>query len=233
VAGPTAEELTAYDGEYDIRLQIGDQYFGMSVLRSVSTVNQLCDVKFEIGQTACGQIDIEMEKPTATFARMARIVPYTKRIDCEPEGEWKQRGVYFIDTRETEIDGGDDLLHLTGYDGMLKTSKDYGDLGLTYPAKTLTVVNRIAELSGLEVEEETQKLLDDGQTIPKPEYYTGREILGFVAAMHAGSFMMDRFGKLKLINMADMLSDENDITERLLANQSDQPIEIGGEFIVV
>lgn len=232
MAEPTIEELAQDDGEYDIQLQIDGLYFGMSVLRSVSTVNQLCDIGFEIGQTACGQIDIEMEKPADAFSRMARIVPYTRRIDCEPEGEWTQQGVYYIDTRETEIDGENDILHLTGYDGMLKTSKDYGDLGLSYPARTLDVVLRIAELSGLEVEEHTKTVLDDGQTIPKPEYYTGREILGFVAIMYAGSFMMDRLGKLKLVNMAALLSDADDSSDRILANQADIPIEIGGACIL-
>lgn len=232
MAESTTDELTAYDGEYDFRLEIGGRYFYMSEIRSVRTSNQLCDVKFEIGKTACGQIDIEMEKPSVEFARMARIIPYTRRIDCQPPGAWKQRGVYYIDTREIEADGGDGLLHLTGYDGMLKTSKDYGNLGLTYPATTLDAVRRIASLSGLTLAAETAEMLNDGQTIPEPEYYTGREILGFIAVMYGGSFMMDQFGKLKLVNMADMLVTDEELEDRVLADQSNVPIEIGGVYIL-
>ena len=125
------------------------------------------------------------------------------------------------------------MLHITGFDGMLKTSRDYGNLGLTYPAKTLNVVKKIAELSGLEVEAQTQNILNDGQTIPEPEYYTGREILGFVAVMYGGSFMMDRFGKLKLVNMANLLTKDEIITERILSNRYAVPIEVGGVLIVV
>lgn len=233
MADLSTEELMAYDGEYEVRLKIGGNTFGMPVIRSISTANQLCDLKFEIGKTACGQIDAVIEKPSINFGRMAQIIPYTKRIDCDPEGEWQQRGVYYIDTRVTEIDGGYDLLHITGFDGMLRTSKDYGNLGLTYPAKTLNVVKKIAELSGLEVEAQTQNILNDGQTIPEPEYYTGREILGFVAVMYGGSFMMDRFGRLKLVNMANLLTKDEIITERILSNRYAVPIEVGGVLIVV
>lgn len=232
MAESSADELAVYDGEYDFRLQIGGRYFGTSEIRSVRTSNQLCDVKFEIGKTACGQIDIEMEKPDVDFARMAKIIPYTRRIDCQPLGAWKQRGVYYIDTRAEELDGGNGILHLTGYDGMLKTSKDYGDLGLTYPATTLAVARRIAALSGISLDTQTVEMLSDGQTIPKPEYYTGREILGFVAVMYGGSWMMDYYGKLKLVNMADMLTSDEELDEKVLADQSNVPIEIGGVYIL-
>lgn len=233
MAEQSANELLVYDGEYDFRLQIDGRYFDMSQIRSTRVSNQLCDVKFEIGQTACGQIDIEMEKPSSDFSRMAKIIPYTRRIDSQTVGDWKRRGIYYIDTREEEVDsGGNSLLHLTGYDGMLKTSKDYGNLGLTYPATTLAAVRKLASLSGLELDTETANLLNDGQTIPEPKYYTGREILGFIAAMYGGSFMMTSEGKLKLVNMADMLVADEELEDKVLADQSNVPIEIGGVYIL-
>ena len=114
---------------------------------------------------------------------------------------------------------------------MLKTSKDYGNLSLTYPATTKSVVQKIASLSGISVSEETLEILSDGQTIPEPEYLTGREILEGIAAMYGGSFMMNSDGYLTLVDMAEVLAIEE--AERLLATENWIPIEIGGVVILV
>lgn len=193
------------DSTYDVKLNIDGHDFSLDQIRELQTENQLCDTKFCIGATACAQIDVEMEKPDIQFSRMAKMILYIRRKYEDTFGEWQQKGIFYIDTRKDEADIVNRIHHISGYDGMLKTSKDYGDLGLTYPATTLDVVNKIAELSELEVNEDTKDVLNDGQTISKPEYLTGREILGYIAVMYGGSFMMDDYGKLKFVDMSETL----------------------------
>ena len=216
---------------YEVKVEIDGRTFDKTKIFSIVTDNQLCDLKFEIGKTACGTITLEILKPSYKFAKMARIIPWYRRNDEAGVGAWKKKGVYYIDTRKNEINGDNETLVITGFDGMLKTSKDYGNLNLTYPATTKSVVQKIASLSGISVASETLTLLGDGQTIPEPEYLTGREILEGIAAMYGGSFMMSSDGYLTLVDMAEVLAIEE--AERLLATENWIPIEIGGVVIVV
>lgn len=201
-----SDEETPSNAKYEIRVQIDGYVFDISQIYSMNTSNQLCDIKFEIGKTACGEIYLEIVKPKVEFRKMAEIIPSVRRNDESVVGEWSQRGVYYIDTRKEELNGDDDILVITGYDGMLKTSKDFGNLGLSYPAKTKDVVVRIASLAGISVEASTLNLLDDGQTISEPEYLTGRQILEGIAAMYGGSFMMNFAGNLQLVDMSELLT---------------------------
>lgn len=210
-SGNDVIELSIEDSQienvsYEAKVVIDGRTFDKSKIFSISTDKQLCDLKFEIGKTACGTILLEILKPSYKFSRMAKIVPWVRRNDEAGVGPWKKKGVYYIDTRRQEINGEEDTLVITGYDGMLKTSKDYGNLGLTYPATTKAVVQKIASLSGISVATETLTRLDDGQTIPEPEFMTGREILEGIAVMYGDSFMMNDEGKLTLVDMAEVLA---------------------------
>lgn len=208
---------------YETRVTIDGQVFQGSNLKSINTENVLCGDTFEIGQTACAKIELEITKPTTQFIRMAEIVPAVRK---KGESKWMDKGHYFISTRP--VSGN--TMKITGYDGMRKTAREVDFSGLTFPATTKTVVQRIAQDAGIDIAPETLKLLDDGTTIPDPDGYTGREILGFIAAIHGGSFTMNSAGELDFVNLAGILKESS---KSYLITEKGAAITFGGVRILV
>lgn len=194
--------------KYDIRLTIDGHVFREDVILSIQTDNSLCRDNFEIGYTACATIDFEMLAPDVTFSRMATIILEVRQAE-KSSAPWKKKGVFYIDTRKFYGNYGDEKLTITGFDGMLKTAREVDYTGISFPAATTAVVQRIAQVAGLTVAPGTLDALDDGTTIPEPDGYTGREILGFIAALHGGSFRMTSEGTLQFVDLAAILEDSS------------------------
>lgn len=215
------------DKLYKSRVHIDGILFEDTSLWSARIINKFFNNTMQIGCTACAEIELKITEPSITFSRMAEIIP---EVCLEgSDGPWEQLGVYYIDTRNVIKGRYRNLMQITGYDGMLKTSKEIDFSSLTFPAKTSDVVVFIANYAGINVEQSTIDYLDNGTTIPKPEYYTGREVLGFIGVMHGGSFMMSNKGYLKFVSMSDVLGYEYGY----LVTQDGTPILIGGEPILV
>lgn len=208
---------------YETRVTIDGQVFQGSSLNSIHTENVLCGDTFEIGQTACAQIELEITKPTTPFVRMAEIVPAVRK---KSETQWMDKGHFFISTRP--VSGN--TMKITGYDGMRKTAREVDFTGINFPAATKIVVQRIAQESGIDIAPGTLDELDDGTTMPDPDGYTGREILGFIAAMHSGSFRMTDDGKLQFVDLVSILKDSN---KSYLINENGACITFGGVRILV
>lgn len=209
--------------KYETRVTIDGQVFQGSDLKSIHTENVLCGDTFEIGQTACAQIELEITKPTTPFVRMAEIVPEIRK---ENETQWREKGHFFISTRP--VSG--DTMKITGYDGMRKTAREVDFSGISFPASTKTIAQRIAQDAGISIAAGTLDALDDGTTIPNPDGYTGREILGYIAAMHGGSFRMTDDGKLQFVDLVSILKDSN---ISYLINEKGACITFGGVRILV
>lgn len=123
-------------------------------------------------------------------------------VDSEEygESEWIPQGVFFVDTRETtQNENGLNVLTVHGFDAMLKTEQQYSSntvIGDDYDTKYVTA---IAQAIGVDVDTRTWDIMGAGTIIPFPVGYTMREILGFIASMYVGCFIITDTGALRLV----------------------------------
>lgn len=169
--------------------------------------------------------------PTAEPPRMAKI-----RLFCRVElgsevSEWLPKGVFYIDTRTRDEATG--LLTIHGYDRMIFANGEYipdEDVG-EWPRSADSVVEDIADLLGLELDERTA--IDPNVMVPYPNDYTMREVLGHIAAAHAGNWTVTDAGKLRLVPMWSIPDYVRPVSPGYLVDQSGAAITFGGVRILV
>ena len=142
--------------------------------------------------------------------------------------EWLPQGVFYIDTRErTKNNDGLDVLCLHGYDDMLKAEQMYNGR-ITGDSTDIQMVNEIAYQMGVSVDSRTTTLMTHAYTVPLPTGYTYREILGYIASMYVGGFIMTEEGKLRLVSLLELPPETN-----YLIDQDFDAITFGGDRIIV
>ena len=126
------------------------------------------------------------------------------------ESEWLPQGVYFIDTREvTANQDGLDVLSIHGYDAMLKAEQDYANNAVIGDNYDTAYVTAIASQMGVSVDPRTWDIMQGGHIITFPLGYSCREILGYIACLYIGSFIMTDEGKLRLISLLTLPPETN------------------------
>lgn len=184
-----------------------------------------------VGACVIGQIDIEMHKPFGEIPERARLVPYIRLMDIAGlrRSEWIQKGVFYIDTREKKEDGSPiEKIVIQGYDDMRKAEQDYPSSTLSWPARDIDVVREIAAFLGVSIDARTIPLINRGYTIQYPAGYSCRDVLGYIAAMYAGCFVMSDLGELRLIKINGIPKET-----RYLIEASGFAITFGGDRILV
>lgn len=182
-----------------------------------------------VGSCVSSEIDVEMVKPLGEISRQARLVPYVRLTDGVRHSEWIQKGVFYIDTRAKKEDGSSiEKIQIHGYDDMLKTEQDYPASALQWPAKDIDVVREIAAFIGVSVDRRTLAIINRGYLIQYPAGYSCREVLGYIAAMYAGCFVMSDVGELRLITIYGIPKET-----RYLIDSNANAITFGGVRILV
>lgn len=182
-----------------------------------------------VGNCVSAEIDVEMLKPVSELPRQARLVPYVRLTDGERFSEWIQKGVFYIDTRSKKQDGSSiEKILIHGYDDMLKAEQDYPASTLSWPARDIDVVREIAAFIGVSIDSRTIPIINRGYMIQYPAGYSCRDVLGYIAGVYAGCFVMSDLGELRLITI-------NGIPEetRYLIDTSGAAIMFGGVKILV
>lgn len=207
-----------------------DGGYGENILISMETSIKVFSADTPtVGSCVSGEISVEMLRPAGSIPRQARMVPYVRLTDGVRYSEWIQKGVYFIDTREFQEDGsGVDRLILHGYDSMLKAEQDYPASTLDWPATDIQVVQEIADFIDVSVDSRTVALMKHSYPVQYPAQYSCREVLGYIAAMYAGCFVMSDLGELRLV----VLNGVPEETQYLVATTG-QAITFGGDRILV
>lgn len=197
----------------ECKVEIGDSVFGMDKLITLGTGGSSYRTP-SVGNTIARQIDLSLFPEDAAIPRMAEMKVFSRLVYEDTVSEWIQKGVFYIDTRKTDRETG--VLTIHGYDAMLKLEQIYIEDGedLTGWPKTMDVVAAdIAALIGVEIDERT--VLNAAYTVEAPVGYTMREVMGWIAAAHAGNWTITDAGKLRLITLAGIpaetyyLVDEN------------------------
>lgn len=245
------------DVRYETRLAIGDTgvlvtqsgesitFGGFSILVGTSGADSGYDESFlitlgadfrifsgeapTVGSCVASEIDVVMMKPIAALPRRGRMVPYVRLTDGTRHSEWLQKGVFYIDTRETIEDGSSiKKIAFHGYDDMLKAEQDYPASKLAWPAKDTDVVKEIAAFMDVKVDSRTLTVMKRSYQIEYPAGYTCREVLGYIAAMYAGCFVMSDLGELRLITIYGIEKET-----RYLIDRDGSAITFGGVRILV
>lgn len=182
------------------------------ILMSLSTKHAVFNENYPVvGSAVSGEIDISMLKPTASIPKMARLVPYVRATDGVRYSEWLQKGVYYVDTRETSHNSnGLDIVTIHGYDAMLKFEMNYpSDNTHDYPLLDTTIVQFLADSIQIPVDPRTFERMNKGYEFPLPVGYSSREVLGMIAASYGGNFIISDEGALLLIRLCDLPRETN------------------------
>lgn len=167
------------------------------------------------------EITVRFYPHGAIIPRMAKIQPEVRLVGEAGVSEWIPKGTYYTDTRD--LDKATEILTLTGYDVMLKAEDVYveeGDVG-EWPRLMPSVVSEIVNRMGITLDERT--VLEDYE-VELPAGYTMREVLGFIAAAHAGNWIITDDGKLRLVRI-DETPDEISLGDKAVRVTSDDPFE--------
>lgn len=145
------------------------------------------------------------------------------------ESEWIPQGVYFIDTRETtQNQDGLDVLTIHGFDAMLKAEQDYASNAVIGDNFDTAYVSAIADQMGVAVDSRTWDIMQNGSIITFPLGYSCREILGYIACLYIGSFIITDEGKLRLVSLLTLPAETN-----LLIDTAGDIILFGSDAILV
>lgn len=200
--------------------------YGESVLQDIEINRSVFASSPVLGSCISAEIDLTLIKPSVDIPRMASIEPYVRVTNGLQTSEWLPKGKFFIDTREFTKNDAVDVMTIHGYDSMLKAEQlcpiD------NYPQTDIQAVQEIATYLGMTLDNDVSTLMDKGYTIPVPAEYSCREVLGYIAAMYAGCFVMDDFGHLRLITLASIPTETN-----FLINTAGLAITFGGDRIIV
>lgn len=214
---------------FETRLIIdGVGTFEESQLRYIKTNLEMLQDKPKVGQAVAGEIEVRMAAIDG-IPNMATLRPQTRVCNVTQQSEWLPQGIFFIDTRETTKNGnGNNVLHIHGYDAMLRSEQYFQSSRITGDSLDTVMVAEIARIMGVTVDSRTYTLMTDSYVIPLPTGYTLREILGYIAAMYAGCFLMTEEGKLRLVSILELPPETN----YLIREQGDA-ITFGGDRILV
>lgn len=214
---------------FETRLVIdGVGTFGETQLFSISTSLEMFQDSPTIGKAVAGEINVKMMFPDTTIPDMACLRPQVRVCNATDQSEWLPQGVYYIDTRErTKNDDGLDVLTIHGYDAMLKAEQMYNGR-IVDDSVDIDMVTEIAYQLGMELDSRTTELMTAAFTIPFPVGYTYREILGYIASMYVGCFIMTDEGKLRLVSVLELPEQTH-----YLVTQIGEPITFGGTRILV
>lgn len=192
----------------------------MTINRSVFSNNPAC------GMCISAEIDLSIIKPTVSIPRMAYIEPFVRIKNKTLTSEWLPKGKFYIDTRSYTKNDAVDVLTIHGFDKMLMAERDAPIDG--FPMTDIQAVQKIATYCGFTLDEYVETKINQGYQVPIPAEYSCREVLGYIAAMYAGCFVMDDFGCLRLVQLNGMPEETN-----YLINAAGLSITFGGDRILV
>ena len=216
---------------FETRLVIdGVGTYGETDLFSIYTSHQMFHGSPTIGSAVAGEVTIKMVYPVGvTIPTMAKLMPQVRVCNATQQSEWLAQGVYFIDTRErTVTEAGESVLELHGYDAMLKAEQDFQSNTITGDSVDTDMVDEIASIMGVSVDPRTYDVMTASYTIPLPTGYSCREVLGYIAAMYVGAFIITDTGELRLVSILELPPETN-----YLIDQVGDAITFGGDRILV
>lgn len=210
----------------EVRAVISGETYGEDRIVSMSTsANLFAEDTMGIGGAVAKEIDIVVRAP-GNIPRMAKIVPSFRLVNGAQSSEWIQKGIYYISSRSVDSVSGVVTIH--GYDDMLKTEQIWEpDQSLTFPMTMAAAAQEIADLMGVTIDPRT--VVSTAYMVDYPANdYTLRDVLRYIAAAHAGNWIMTDAGQLRLVTFGEIPAGTH-----YLVTQAGSAITFGGVRILV
>ena len=174
--------------------------------------------EFGIGNAATAKLTLKLYADSVP--RAATIRRYVRLKNGSQATEWLPKGVFFTNRRSEE----DGQWTVEAFDAMRKAERVWTpDQSLTFPMTAPNAVAEIARIMQVQVDPRTQ--LDPSYTIDYPANdYTLRDELRFIAAAHAGNWVVTGEGKLLLVPLLSAPPETF-----YLVTEYGEPITFGGD----
>lgn len=133
---------------------------------------------------------------SAAVEVLCRLTDGTAATVCS---EWLTFGTFYIAKRGDKTNSG--LVELECYDAMLKANTKYFPDTITesWPKPMSEVVEEIAELMGVTVDERTVIKTGDAYKVLYNSRHSAYQVLCYIAACHGGNFVITENNTLRLI----------------------------------
>lgn len=210
----------------EVRLNVaGTDYFEEHLVSLSTTASLFSDGTLSAGGAVAREIDVSLFQQS-DIPRMATLIPYIRLRLGDEVSEWLAKGVFYVDSRETDHASGVTTLH--GFDDMLKAEQVWEpDQTLEFPMTMGAAVDEIAGLMGVTVDNPED--ISDAYTIDYPANdWTLRDVLRFIAAAHGGNFIMTDLGELRLVPLNALPAETH-----YLVDSRGNAITFGGVRILV
>lgn len=204
---------------YEYKIDIGGVTYGMSDMQSAHIEQPLFE-KLSVGNACMASFTITLW-PISEIPKMAQLIPYCR----ETGGEWRQLGVFYIDTRKET----GDALTITAYDAMGKADADWIPAqSLTFPMTMEKAAQVIAELMSVSLD--PRCAFNSSYEADYPPTGTKlRDVLRYIAGAHAGNWIITNEGKLLLVPLFGSMPEET----FYLVTEEGSAITLGGTRIIV
>lgn len=186
--------------------------------------------QFGIGNAAIARLSISLF--AESVPRAATIKRYIRLSNGEQVSEWLPKGVFYTNRRSEE----DGYWTIEAFDAMRKAEQPWEpDPSLVFPLSMPAAVAEFARIMGVEIDPRTR--LNPTYTIDYPasdpaseagEYYSIRKELQWVAAAHAGNWIITGDGKLLLVPLLSAPKETN-----YLVTECGDAITLGGVKLLV
>ena len=173
--------LNSAEPVYCCKLDFGN--VTVNDLFSVSYSGGSCSDSIAPGGTAIANAKVELSALPATVKKGSTCTLY-----FGVNGEYAPQGVLTVKT----IEKSGERLSVTLEDNMAKTEKGYFS-SLAYPSTTLKMLSEIATKCGVSFDTSGLSVV---AVKDKPEGYTCREIIGYIAGLYGKFAVCDRTGKI-------------------------------------
>lgn len=221
--------LADHNHFFEVAVEIGGVRYTDDKIFKLTTNIEMFGREPELGKALAQEMELQMLQPAEEIPRMAAVTIYARACTDTLQSEWLQQGVFFVDTRPTDVSyDGLELLTLHGFDAMLKTEQDYSGTSLSWPARDINIVREIARKIGVTVDARTVAEMTDGRTFPLPTGYTLREYLGIIAAEYLGCFIITEQNQLRLVTLTGLPKETNYLIDR-----EGNYITFGGDLILI
>ena len=227
--------------DHDTRWKVvigNDTYYDPNI-SFINITKPLFDT-FGIGGVCASKLELTIDpnslNPVGTIPTMATINVFSQISYGDPndvdylESEWIPKGTYWIDTRQTLLNG---LVELTCYDAMLKAEQFwYNGTDWTKPAETKAALTDICTRIGVPLDSRNGINTFTSYSIDWTDLtmydLTMRDVLSYIAIGMGGNWFITDDNKLRLVTLSDIPPETN-----LLATDAGSPILFGDVRIIL
>ena len=176
-----------------------------TITAPVITNGLLPEDKLSVGNCIAASLKFAV-MTTDAIPKSAGVVIKGQLVGDAAQSEWLEFGHYWIDHRVVN----DELIEIECFDAMFKGNQPYSDNSplMIWPKPMTTVVDRIAEQMGVDIDPRTfiKTGADYVVTLPDPEM-SCLDILGHIGAVHGGNWTITPEGKLRLVPISSPSDD--------------------------